>query len=435
VNFQASSDFKMRIAIVNWSKRRVGGVETYLNTIIPELSHAGHEIAFWHEVDEPLEREEIRLPDTAPAWCVDAMGVEQALSALSDWRPDVIYTHKLSDPDLERKVLGLAPSVFFAHDYNGTCISGTKTFKYPIVQPCSRRFGWQCLAHYFPHRCGGLSPVTMFKLYGMQARRLQNLHCYDAIVTHSDHMLAELIKHGLSPQRAYNFPYYVQPAHSNGNPPGLLPLPVVASSLKGDAAEERMVGNERGLTGELHLLFSGRMEYLKGGHIFIDALPEVVAALAKPLRVTFAGDGRERRALEQRAERVRGPRLKIEFAGWMERRQIEGMLEACDLLVVPSLWPEPFGLVGPEAGQFGVPVAAFDVGGIHDWLSDGVNGYLAPGTPPTSKGLAQAIIKCLRDPVTHARLRDGAIEVSRQFNIKNHLTALLEVFTNVTAHQ
>lgn len=82
-----------------------------------------------------------------------------------------------------------------------------------------------------------------------------------------------------------------------------------------------------------------------------------------------------------------------------------------------------------------MPVAAFDVGGIHDWLVDGVNGYLASGNPPTSAGLAKAIIKCLGDPATHARLRTGALEVSQQFNIKNHLTALLDVFANVSADQ
>jgi glycosyltransferase involved in cell wall biosynthesis len=90
--------------------------------------------------------------------------------------------------------------------------------------------------------------------------------------------------------------------------------------------------------------------------------------------------------------------------------------------------------VGTEAGLFGVPAAAFDVGGIRDWLSDGVNGFLAPGIPPTAKGLAQAIIKCLRDPTIHSKLRSGAIEVAQQFNIQNHLIALLEVFSNVTAH-
>jgi glycosyltransferase involved in cell wall biosynthesis len=418
----------MRIAVVNWSRRRVGGVETYLSTIIPELSRAGHEIAFWHEVDEPFEREQIGLPDNAPAWCVAEMGAEQALATLLDWRPSVIYAHKLSDPDLERKVLKLAPSVFFAHDYNGTCISGTKTFKYPIVQPCSRRFGWQCLAHYFPHRCGGLSPVTMLKLYRLQSERLANLRCYDAIVTHSDYMLSELIKHGLSPLRAYRFPYYVQSTKATQAQPA-------DDALSTSQADTDIRLPERGVKPDWHLLFSGRMEHLKGGHVFIDALPQVAAALERPLRVTFAGDGRERKNWERQAASLQSSKLKIEFIGWTERQQIDLLLQACDLLVVPSLWPEPFGLVGPEAGLQGVPVAAFAVGGIPDWLKDGINGRLAPGNPPTAAGLAQAVIDCLQNSAAHEQLRRGALEMAQQFNINNHLTALLEVFDKVTANQ
>ena len=423
----------LRIAVVNWSRRRVGGVETYLNTIIPELARAGHEIAFWCETDDPHERPQIGLPIGAPAWCVAALGAEQALAALRDWQPDVIYTHKLSDPNLERLVLKLAPAVFFAHDYNGTCISGDKTFKFPVVQPCSRRFGWECLVHYFPHRCGGLSPITMFKLYALQAKRLENLHLYDAIVTHSEHMLAELIKHGLSPQRAYNFPYYVHSTKTNGHPmKELQPSSATDPMLKPSEADRE---TEQRTTTEWHLLFCGRMERLKGGQIFIDALPGVAAMLGRPLRVTFAGDGRDRESWERRAAELDNPKIAVEFTGWAERREIEALLEACDLLVVPSLWPEPFGLVGPEAGLSGVPVAAFAVGGIPDWLIDGVNGYLAPGNPPTAAGLAQAIINCLQDPATHARLRRGAREVAQQFNIKNHLVALTEVFSSVVSHQ
>jgi glycosyltransferase involved in cell wall biosynthesis len=95
------------------------------------------------------------------------------------------------------------------------------------------------------------------------------------------------------------------------------------------------------------------------------------------------------------------------------------------------VWPEPFGLAGPEAGLHGVPVAAFDVGGVPEWLIDGVNGYLAPGSPPTAEGLAQAVVKCLRDPSEYERLRRGAVETARQFSLKNHLTALTGVFEKI----
>jgi glycosyltransferase involved in cell wall biosynthesis len=424
----------MRIAIINWSTRRVGGVETYLNTIIPELFRAGHEIAFWSEVDEPSDRVLIQLPDKSPTWCVASMGVANALAALRDWGPEITFAHKLADPELENKVIKLAPSVFFAHDYNGTCISGTKTFQFPVVRPCSRQFGWKCLVNYFPRRCGGLSPVTMLKLYALQAKRLENLHSYDAVLTHSDHMLAELMKHGLSPRRAFKFPYYVQSGDATRKPANLLAATASASSPTEEAVAQTGGVYRREKREEWRLLFSGRMEHLKGAHVFLEALPQVVSRLGKRLRVTFAGDGRERQTLERKAARLRSPRLEIEFTGWLEHTQVELLLKECDLLVVPSLWPEPFGLVGAEAGQFGVPVAAFNVGGIPDWLSDGVNGFLASGSPPTSEGLAQAIIKCLDDPVSYARLRQGATEVAQRFNIKNHLTALQEVFENVIAH-
>ncbi len=416
----------------------MGGVETYLNTIIPELSHAGHEVAFWSEVDEPAERERINLPPGSAAWCVSELGAERAIRGLRDWQPTVTYTHNLSHPKLEAEIQRVAPSVFFAHDYYGTCISGAKTFKYPVVKPCDRRFGWKCLLHYFPHRCGGWSPITMMRLYHLQSSRQKLLHRYDAIVTHSNHMLAELIKHGLSPQSAYNFPYYVQQGNGRGlssepNQPAVAPSAPVVESARSDNAHSAQ--NEKK---QLRLLFSGRMEFLKGGHIFLNALPRVTAALGRHLHVVFAGEGRERRAWEQQAAGLQRqhPELEIEFMGWVDRNRMDSLLDTSDLQVVPSLWPEPFGLVGPEAGLRGVPAAAFSVGGVPDWLIDGVNGYLAPGDPPTAEGLADAIIRSLRDPLEHARLRQGAIKIAGQFSIRSHLAALMKVFEHVAArHQ
>ena len=92
-----------------------------------------------------------------------------------------------------------------------------------------------------------------------------------------------------------------------------------------DAGSQSLVSQEDAKAA-LNLLFSGRMEYLKGGHVFIDALPEVAAKLDQPLRVTLAGDGREREALQRRAARVRGPKLEIEFTGWVEQSKMENLL-------------------------------------------------------------------------------------------------------------
>jgi glycosyltransferase involved in cell wall biosynthesis len=415
----------MRIAIINWSSRLVGGAETYLSRTIPELARLGHELAFMHEIDTPANREQIALPEGVPAWCVSELGARRALDALRDWGPDLIYTHILETPSLEAETLKIAPAIFFAHAYYGTCISGAKTFKSPTVRPCDRRFGWECLLQYYPRRCGGLSPVTMLRLFHLQSKRLDLLHQYAAIVTHSTHMRSEYLKHGLPPERVYNLSYcsdvFDQPSLGQDQPESSDPL---FSEEPDDAVMDKPYH---------HLLFAGRMDFLKGGRTFIDALPEVRKALGLPLRITFAGDGPDRRAWERLAagvsHQVEG--LRIEFVGWVQRNRLESLYQDCDLLVYPSLWPEPCGLAGPEAGLYGVPVAAFDVGGFSEWLIDGFNGHLAPGDPPTSHGLAQTIVSCLQDPATHKRLRRGAVQAARQFSLKNHMTALTMVFEEI----
>ena len=55
----------MRIAFLNSNRRREGGVETYINTIISALHEAGHEILY-DEIDRPLDRASIRLPQGCP---------------------------------------------------------------------------------------------------------------------------------------------------------------------------------------------------------------------------------------------------------------------------------------------------------------------------------------------------------------------------------
>jgi glycosyltransferase involved in cell wall biosynthesis len=261
----------------------------------------------------------------------------------------------------------------------------------------------------------------MLRLYELQGQRLQLLHRYDAIATHSEYMLNELRRQGLAAERVRNFPYFVNPSNNTQT----------------DALYFERKGELSINPSPWRLLFSGRMESLKGAHLFLAALPQVMANLERPVSVTFAGEGSERGKLERQAARLCGsyPGLAIEFTGWVNRNELEPLLTHCDLLVTPSLWPEPFGLVGPEAGLYGVPVAAFAVGGIPDWLQEGINGALAPGNPPTPDGLAAAIVRCLHDPAIHARLRRGAVEIAQQFNLKEHLESLLDIFEYAIEHR
>lgn len=262
----------------------------------------------------------------------------------------------------------------------------------------------------------------MLTEYQRQVKRLELLLTYKAIVTLSSHMRDEYINQGFNPERVHCVSFLSNHANGGPNGNGFHHIPSVRTAEP--VAETNPCGEF------WNLLFLGRMDVLKGGELLVDALPQVCATLPRPVRVTFAGDGPERNAWEHRAKLApaRSHGMEIEFVGWVNEQRRDALLSESHLLVVPSVWPEPFGLVGHEAGLHGVPTAAFAVGGIPEWLSNGVNGYLAPANPPTSAGLAAAIIKCLSDSETHARLRRGATAMARKFEMKNHLTPLLQVF-------
>lgn len=365
--------------------------------LIPALHRAAPALAFWHEVDTPHDRARIEVPAGALDVCASDVGLDTSIRQLRDWKPDVLYMHGVQDPEAEAKLLEIAPAVCFVHDYTATCISGTKMFTRPQAVPCDRRFGPACLAHYFPHGCGGNNPLTMWRLFAAQSNRLRLFDRYAAIVTNSDHMREELEHHGL---------------HAD-----VLPFPIVADASNGATR----------WGGGWQLLFAGRMENPKGGDYLIEAAPEVARVTRRPLRVVLAGEGRERAHWEALAERVQKATtdLTIEFTGWLSQVQLSGLMKSCDLLVVPSVWPEPFGSVGPFAAQYGLPAAAFASGGIPQWLDDGVTGHLAPADPPTPQGLAHAIVQCLEDPAHYAALRNGARQMATRFTMEHHLPALM----------
>jgi glycosyltransferase involved in cell wall biosynthesis len=331
------------------------------------------------------------------------------MAKLRAWRPDLVYVHGLQDPAIERQLLHIAPAVCFAHNYYGTCISGGKTFQNPTTTPCDRVFGGACLLQYYPRHCGGWNPLTMVREFRRQADRLALLAEYKAIVTLSSHMQREYERHGLNTTRVFD----------------------VWCGQNSQRVFHADMPSRRG--DPWRLLFVGRMEALKGGLHLLDALPTVVRALDRPVHATFAGAGRDRDRWELRAAAVcaNEPRLKTDFPGWTTGRELEGLFDTADLLVVPSVWPEPFGLVGLQAAEHGLPSVGFAVGGIPDWLRPGVNGQLADADPPTAESLARAIIECLKDAQTYARLREGARHLSTESAYQYHVRALLGIFENI----
>jgi glycosyltransferase involved in cell wall biosynthesis len=385
----------MRILIATPHRNLVGGVEKYLQSVIPALMRRGHSLALFHQYPFDQAKESIDAQvEHLPSWSPADLGNETAIRLVAEWQPDVVYSQGLDDSKLENALLTRQPTVLYAHTYHGTCISGRKCHSTPQIRPCGRRFGAQCLVLYYPRRCGGLHPGTMWKMYREQSECNAGFPRYQLILAASRHMCLEYEKHGAP--RVWLLPLPM----TSGIPETTAPLPRVPQG---------------------RILFVGRLVDVKGVCHLIRAIPEASRQLGHALTVTMAGDGSEHGKVRELAARLG---VHIDFAGWLDAEQKLNLMRQADLLAVPSLWPEPFGLVGIEAGRLGVPAAGFAVGGIPDWLIAGETGELAPGDPPTPQGLAAAIARALADPDHYNQLRHGAWLKSNQFTLERHLDQL-----------
>jgi glycosyltransferase involved in cell wall biosynthesis len=400
----------MRISVVSYSRRKIGGAEQNLDVVIPEFERRGHPLQFIYFHDRPPDRPPVRTSRETELVDVEQTGPAIALDRIRKFHPDVINVHGDIAPAFQRDLIAIAPSAYSVHNYYGTCISGLKTHSFPVIQPCNRVFGPRCLLSYFPRRCGGLSPITMVRRYTLERDRLAVMARYEAVITHSSRMELEYRKHGLNPSRVFGLPYEVRQTP----PPN-------TTSTKASVAERPQ------------LLFAGRMDKLKGGRIFLAALPRVHLSLGRPLDVVFAGDGPQRANWERKAAALqrRYPQIRIRFTGWMNGPHLTGLFEASHVLVLPSQCPETFAKIGPEAAGSGLPAAAFAVGGIEEWLIPGLTGALAPGDPPSAAGLAQAICEVIADPAHHAELSLAASHSVSRFDLNTHVDRLLALFEQI----
>ncbi len=396
----------MRIAIPTRYAHAVGGVETYLECVLPLLAGAGHDVKVWNEFDTVAGGRSV-VPAGVPIGRLgpSSGAVEHGLADIAAWKPDVVFSQGIAAVDAERRLQATAPMVVLLHAYHGACISGNKMHAFPAPAPCSRELGPGCLLRYHVRRCGGWSPVTMVASYREQRLRQTILREANAVAVLSDHMRRECIVQGVDAVHVRQLPVFV---------PG---------------RQDRVAGHAAcGAHEGVHIIFVGRMERLKGAHVLLSALEQVAPAMLREVRVTIVGDGRERQRCEQQATRLVAGGLRIEFTGWLSHERCAELVRTADLLAVPSVWPEPLGLVGLEASAAGVAAVAFDVGGVREWLTDNVTGRIVPGAP-SETGLARALEDCLRDWERLRRWGAAAADRVRPRTVAAHVNALEELLS------
>ena len=106
---------------------------------------------------------------------------------------------------------------------------------------------------------------------------------------------------------------------------------------------------------------------------------------------------------------------RIRYIGY--RKDVENVYHTADIVVVPSRWQEPLGLINLEAGACRKPVVATKVGGIPEAIEDGTNGFLVEAGDIDA--LATRVAALIADPALRARMGEaGRARVERDFTTR-----------------
>lgn len=173
------------------------------------------------------------------------------------------------------------------------------------------------------------------------------------------------------------------------------------------------------------ILYVGRLADEKGGDIALSAF----AALRNRfphIHLIVAGDGPARDELKRQAGKLNLSEV-VEFTGWIQPEKIPDVINRSTLVVIPSRYREPFGLIAVEAAQMGRPVVAAKTGGLPEIVTDRATGLLFPGE--NHNACADAIASLLDDPARARRMGEaGRSRVTTLFTLEKCVAAYDELY-------
>jgi len=103
----------------------------------------------------------------------------------------------------------------------------------------------------------------------------------------------------------------------------------------------------------------------------------------------------------------------IEFMPWSKQEDLPALYRSADICVVPSVGPEPFGIVTLEAMACGKPVVASRIGGLPIIVEDGASGFLVP--PSDAEALAGKIRLLISNEELRERMGAAARKRAERF--------------------
>ena len=305
----------------------------------------------------------------------------------------------IQNASLLSQVTGECPSIFTVHNHDPYCPSGTKYLSTSGVC-CTRSISvLGCTWGHLVDGCGSRRPQKIindlsssYNLVG----KLKELRV--PIIANSDYVRDQLISNGLPPEQTVTLRCGT-------------PIPKSASTP---------------LTRETHqnqrILFAGRIVPDKGLEWLIKAL----AKTDSTVHLDIAGEGWDRLRMEKLVNQL-GLNKRVTWHGWCDHKKIDALYQECFVVIFPSVWPEPAGLITLEAYARYRPVIGSAVGGIPEHLRDGETGILVPMND--IKQLAAAITELSSNYEKSRRLGEqGYTLFLKEFTMEVHVNRLQKIY-------
>lgn len=309
------------ILIYTKTNELIGGIERYIETQVDVFVKNGIAVTVYFE--NLIESEKtINLSPSVNIISKDELGTIGF---------SFVIIHKFDDEDLVSSLNDHQTTIAVVHDHEYYCRRGHKYF--PNSKNCKLAYD---KVNCSLCSCFGLSkkesfPYLYFKKDNVQ-KKISILKAMNGYVVISDYMKNNLLINGFKEEKIFLVKPFVDFKETHeGRRKGML---YVGQLIKG----------------------KGILKFLKNFNAEVESF-------------SIIGDGKDRKNIENIASRWSG----IKVLGFQNP---ENFYKNVAFLTFTSTWSEPFGLVGIEAMSWGLPVVAFNVGGVTDWLKHGENGFL-----------------------------------------------------------
>jgi glycosyltransferase involved in cell wall biosynthesis len=326
-----------KLLFINTKQGFFGGVEKYIHTTSNALKNDGYQLYGIFEEETTnlanfnncFEKIFIFNPKT----------ISKDISELKELGVNTAFVHKVSNNRLLESIIENFKVLSFIHDHDYYCFRKHKYF--PITRKnCSYAMNpvYCSLCCGFVEKKNGYLQTISIK---EKLNILNSIKKSSFIITISDHMVKNLEKNGFEKHKIKKL------------------YPIIQSIT----SENKPDNNSN------NILFIGQIIRGKG----LDLLLKAIQKIQIPFNLDIVGAGNDLDYIQTHIKKLKLTN-KVRIHGWQNNPS--SFYDKSNIVIVPSRWQEPFGLIGIEALSHKKPVIAFDVGGISEWLINTEYGYL-----------------------------------------------------------